>query len=75
MLGERAGAFPLLWDDPGMTPTTSALDRIEAEIVGCRACPRLVAWREDVARDKVARFADQEYWGKPVPGFGDPLPA
>ena len=55
-----------------MTPTTSTLDRIEAEIVGCRACPRLVAWREAVARDKVARFADQEYWGKPVPGFGDP---
>ncbi len=41
-------------------------------IVGCRACPRLVAWREKVARDRVARFRDQEYWGRPVPGFGDP---
>ncbi len=48
------------------------LDRLKAEIVVCRACPRLVAWRERAAREKVARFADQEYWGRPVPGFGDP---
>ncbi|MEP7060496.1 MAG: uracil-DNA glycosylase [Actinomycetota bacterium] len=49
-----------------------ALAQIEREIVGCRACPRLVAWRELAAREKVARFADQEYWARPVPGFGDP---
>jgi uracil-DNA glycosylase family 4 len=42
------------------------------EIVQCRACPRLVAWREKVAREKRAMFKDWEYWGKPVPGFGDP---
>jgi uracil-DNA glycosylase family 4 len=48
------------------------LDGIEAEVVVCRACPRLVVWREEAARVKVARFADQEYWGRPVPGFGDP---
>ena len=48
------------------------LDRIHTDVVACRACPRLVAWREEVAREKVARFADQEYWGRPVPGFGDP---
>jgi uracil-DNA glycosylase family 4 len=48
------------------------LRRIEREVVACRACPRLVAWRERVAREKVARFADQTYWGRPVPGFGDP---
>jgi uracil-DNA glycosylase family 4 len=48
------------------------LDRLRGEVIACRACPRLVAWREQVAREKVARFADQEYWGKPVPGFGDP---
>ncbi len=48
------------------------LDRIRDEIVVCRACPRLVDWREQVALEKVARFADQEYWGRPVPGFGDP---
>jgi uracil-DNA glycosylase family 4 len=50
----------------------SELAEIDAEVVVCRRCPRLVAWREEVARDKVARFADQTYWGRPVPGFGDP---
>jgi uracil-DNA glycosylase family 4 len=39
--------------------------------VDCRACPRLVEWREEVARVKVARFAGQTFWGRPVPGFGD----
>jgi len=48
------------------------LDLIRDEVVHCRACPRLVDWREQVARDKVARFADEEYWGRPIPGFGDP---
>ena len=42
------------------------------EIVVCRRCPRLVEWRETVAVDKRAAFADEEYWGRPVPGFGDP---
>jgi uracil-DNA glycosylase len=42
------------------------------EITVCRRCPRLVAWREQVAREKVARFRDERYWGRPVPGFGDP---
>jgi uracil-DNA glycosylase len=51
------------------------LERIAAEIVACRSCPRLVEWRERVARDKTARFADQTYWGRPVPGFGDPAAA
>jgi uracil-DNA glycosylase family 4 len=50
----------------------SALEELNDEIVGCRACPRLVAWRERVAREKVARFAGERYWGRPVPGFGDP---
>lgn len=48
------------------------LDALEADIVNCFACPRLVAWRERVAREKVARFRDEPYWGRPVPGFGDP---
>ena len=39
----------------------------------CRRCPRLVAWREQVARERRAAFATQPYWGRPVPGFGDPL--
>jgi uracil-DNA glycosylase family 4 len=45
---------------------------LNAEIVECRRCPRLVAWRELVAREKVARYRDEPYWGRPVPGFGDP---
>jgi len=48
------------------------LAEIHDDVVVCRACPRLVAWREQVACEKVARFADQTYWGRPVPGFGDP---
>jgi uracil-DNA glycosylase len=48
------------------------LAALTAEIVACRACPRLVAWRELVAHEKVARFRDETYWGRPVPGFGDP---
>lgn len=43
---------------------------LDAELVECRACPRLVAWREEVARVKRAAYADQTYWGRPVPGFG-----
>jgi uracil-DNA glycosylase family 4 len=49
----------------------AALAELTAEIVACRRCPRLVAWRERVAREKVARFRDEVYWGRPVPGFGD----
>lgn len=41
-------------------------------MVDCRACPRLVAWREQVAREKRASTRDQTYWGRPIPGFGDP---
>jgi uracil-DNA glycosylase family 4 len=50
----------------------AALSALTAEIVECRRCPRLVEWRERVAREKVARFRDETYWGRPVPGFGDP---
>jgi len=49
-----------------------ALAALTAEIVICRRCPRLVEWRERVAREKVARFRDETYWGRPLPGFGDP---
>jgi uracil-DNA glycosylase family 4 len=48
------------------------LKRVTAEIVACRACPRLVEWRETVAAERRAAFRDEEYWGRPVPGFGDP---
>jgi uracil-DNA glycosylase len=49
-----------------------ALEGLEARITRCRKCPRLVEWRERVAREKRAAFAEQDYWGRPVPGFGDP---
>jgi uracil-DNA glycosylase len=48
------------------------MEAIQREIVACRLCPRLVEWRERVAREKVKRFAHEEYWGRPVPSFGDP---
>ena len=54
---------------------TGALEALHAQIVGCRRCPRLVEWREQVAREKRAAFADQHYWGRPIPGFGDPQAA
>jgi uracil-DNA glycosylase family 4 len=53
--------------------TASSLDAIRDDIIVCRRCPRLVAWREQVAREKVPRFAAERYWGRPVPGFGDPM--
>jgi uracil-DNA glycosylase family 4 len=55
-----------------VTPGPRALASLGREVVACAACPRLVAWREEVARTRVARFRTQEYWGRPVPGFGDP---
>src|SRR5512140_1182280 len=47
------------------------LDTINKEIIACRKCPRLVAWREEVAQEKRKAYQDWDYWGKPVPGFGD----
>ncbi|OWY83691.1 uracil-DNA glycosylase [Rhodococcus sp. BUPNP1] len=52
----------------GTPPTT--LTELDDALVDCYACPRLVAWREQVAREKRAAFRDEEYWGRPVPGFG-----
>ena len=46
------------------------LAQLEAEVTACRRCPRLVAWREEVARVKRASFRDEDYWGRPVPGLG-----
>jgi uracil-DNA glycosylase len=56
----------------GAPGQAAALTALTAEIVECRACPRLVEWRERVAREKRAAFRDETYWGRPVPGFGDP---
>jgi uracil-DNA glycosylase family 4 len=49
-----------------------SLERLQAKIARCRLCPRLVAWREEVARTRRRAYRDQVYWGRPVPGFGDP---
>jgi uracil-DNA glycosylase len=48
------------------------LEELQRRVVRCRRCPRLVKWREQVAREKRAAFRDEEYWGRPLPGFGDP---
>ncbi len=50
----------------------TGLKKLQSEVVRCTKCPRLVAWREQVAEERVRRFADETYWGKPAPGFGDP---
>jgi uracil-DNA glycosylase family 4 len=55
-----------------VAPPPAELTTLRDEIISCRACPRLVDWREQVAHDKRAAFRDEEYWGRPVPGFGDP---
>ena len=75
-------------DDPAAADTQVAVDAesvarlargadlagVEAMVSVCRACPRLVTWREDVARDKRASFAREPYWGRPIHGWGDPRP-
>jgi uracil-DNA glycosylase len=57
---------------PASSAPNEALARLAGRVARCRLCPRLVAHRERVAREKVARFRDWTYWGRPVPGFGDP---
>jgi uracil-DNA glycosylase family 4 len=52
--------------------TVAALQALECAVHGCRRCPRLVAWREEVASEKRAAFRDETYWGRPIAGFGDP---
>ena len=54
-----------------MASRQAALDELEARVLSCRTCPRLVEWRERVAADKRAAYRDWDYWGRPVPGFGD----
>src|SRR5271154_7219396 len=50
----------------------AALAELEREVTDCRRCPRLVSWREQVARERRSAFASERYWGRPLPGFGDP---
>jgi uracil-DNA glycosylase family 4 len=62
-MSERFATYP---------PRVDSLGRVTADVVDCFKCPRLVAWREKIADEKRAAFRDEEYWGRPVPGFGDP---
>ncbi|NYE35491.1 uracil-DNA glycosylase [Nocardioides cavernae] len=62
-------------DDVRRLAQDASLDELMARVSVCSACPRLVAWREDVAVAKRASFADQPYWGRPIPGWGDPEPS
>ncbi|HIW28817.1 MAG TPA: uracil-DNA glycosylase [Candidatus Luteococcus avicola] len=57
-----------------LAASSRTLDQLDARVQVCRACPRLVTWREQVATTKRASFAEQPYWGRPVPGWGDPHP-
>jgi len=57
---------------PHHPPFVNRLSEMHSEIIACRRCPRLVAWREQVAREKKRAYRDEEYWGRPLPGFGDP---
>ncbi len=54
------------------TPVKDSWEALKHDVITCRRCPRLVVWREEVARVKRRAFRDADYWGKPVPGFGDP---
>ncbi|HBU75426.1 MAG TPA: uracil-DNA glycosylase, partial [Acidimicrobiaceae bacterium] len=54
------------------TTSIDSFEQLEADITNCRSCSRLVEWREHVAEEKRAAYRGEDYWGKPVPGFGDP---
>jgi uracil-DNA glycosylase family 4 len=66
------GAVPVHHRQAAEGLADSTLAELEHRVVGCRRCPRLVEWRERVAREKRAAFRGETYWGRPVPGFGDP---
>jgi uracil-DNA glycosylase family 4 len=57
-------------DVAALASSAPDLEALDVAVASCRACPRLVSWREQVAREKRAAFADQTYWGRPTPGFG-----
>ena len=70
--GVMRGAGPAANAAPARATRAAELAALEAAIHECRRCPRLVAWREQVAREKRAAFRDETYWGRPIGGFGDP---
>jgi uracil-DNA glycosylase family 4 len=68
----RSDKLPALLNKRIRFMAKSTLAILQNTIIACERCERLVAWRQQVARDKRAAFRDQDYWGKPIPGFGDP---
>jgi uracil-DNA glycosylase len=64
--------LPLTTRPEASAAACSTVAELDAAVVDCRACPRLVAWREQVAHERRAAYAEEDYWGRPVPGFGDP---
>ena len=70
-LGKLASMRPTTNDQRPTSP--NCLLQLNQEVVACTRCPRLVNYREEIARDEASRVSRWEYWGKPVPGFGDPL--
>jgi uracil-DNA glycosylase family 4 len=77
MFGQCNGVWPdwgrtLQSVSPAPQTPARALATLRDEIITCRSCPRLVAWREQVAEDKRAAYRDDVYWGRPISGFGDP---
>lgn len=69
---ERQYQFQFEPPAAGGTLSAADLERLHSDLINCRRCPRLVEWREEVAVNKRAAFRDEPYWGRPVPGFGDP---
>jgi uracil-DNA glycosylase len=63
---------PTTNDQPRVLPTNDWLSQLNCEVTSCTLCPRLVTYREQIAREKRRAYRDWDYWGKPVPGFGDP---
>ncbi len=69
---DAAGDVVVMGSDQHTVRSVSSLPQLATRIVDCRRCPRLVEWRERVAREKRAAYREETYWGRPVPGFGDP---
>src|ERR1700741_4564822 len=76
--GDRATSSTAVAETPAqvasMAEAISTLEELDAEVSVCRACPRLVGWREEVAVGKRKSFAAQPYWGRPIPGWGSSKP-
>jgi len=72
MRGADCSMVRVSTDTGASASRSTSLSSLNRLVTACRACPRLVAWREQVARERKREFRDWEYWGRPVPGFGDP---